>query len=64
MSYDNIHHLKQYICIMFSDKLSGREVQLINDYLECAYMRGRIDELKDSTGRLANTPKGAQDAAH
>ena len=64
MNYETIEHLKKYARAMFGPKLNGREVQLICDYLEIAYVRGRLDELKNIDGRLANTPQGTQDAAH
>ena len=59
MSLENIQYLKRMIGIVFGTKLDGREIQLICDYLDCAYTRGSIDELKNYDRRLAHPPKGS-----
>ena len=58
MNYSSIDYLKKMLVQLFGSRLNLREMDVLNSYLEIAYMRGRLDELDNSKGRLAHPAQG------
>jgi hypothetical protein len=52
MNYDNIAASKAMVRTVIRDRLPERDIDTIMSYLEIAYVKGRIDELKSLDRQL------------
>jgi len=64
MNYDSIAASKAMVRMIIHDRLPERDIDTIMSYLEIAYTKGRIDELKSINGQLAGfTPAASGNGA-
>ena len=69
MNYDSIAASKAMVRMIIRDRLPERDIDTIMSYLEIAYVKGRIDELKSLDRQLevvapASSGNGAVDVSY
>ena len=69
MNYDSIAASKAMVRTIIRDRLPERDIDTIMSYLEIAYVKGRLDELKSIDRQLeviapASSGNGAVDVSY